>query len=69
MQENLDVNKKQNQPEPNTSANSGSTKVGDNLRISHEEIKKDDGFSDSMKTRRKYRDVADAAQAAFESAA
>ncbi|KAB2047591.1 hypothetical protein ES319_A13G057600v1 [Gossypium barbadense] len=29
----------------------------------------DDEFSDSIKTRRKYRDVADAAQAAFESAA
>lgn len=65
----MDVNKKQNQHEPNTSANSGNTKVGDNLQILHEEIEKDDRFSDSMKTRRKYRDVAAAAQAAFESAA
>lgn len=64
-EENLDVNKKENQPEPSPSTNSSSN----NLRILHEEIGKDDGFSDSMKVRRKYRDVADAAQAAFESAA
>lgn len=64
----MDISKKQNQPEPDTATNSGSTKLVDNLHISAEEIEKD-GFSDSMKSRKKYRDVADAAQAAFESAA
>ncbi|KAM7464357.1 hypothetical protein LguiA_032478 [Lonicera macranthoides] len=41
----------------------------DNSPILIEEIEEVDGFSNSMKGRRKYRDVADAAQAAFESAA
>ncbi|XP_040996772.1 uncharacterized protein LOC121242851 [Juglans microcarpa x Juglans regia] len=67
--ENLDVNKNKNQPDPNSPVNSGSAKLGDNSHIPSEVVEKNDGFSDSMKTRKKYRDVADAAQAAFESAA
>lgn len=65
VQESLDVNKKQNHLE----ANSGSTKLGDDSKILSQEVEKDYGFSDSMKGKKKYRDVADAAQAAFESAA
>lgn len=64
-EESLDVNKKQNHLE----ANSGSTKLGDDSKIFPQEAEKDYGFSDSMKGKKKYRDVADAAQAAFESAA
>ncbi|XVE85949.1 hypothetical protein DITRI_Ditri17bG0133000 [Diplodiscus trichospermus] len=56
-EENLDVSKKQSQPMIDTSA-----EASDNAG-------EDDEFSDSIKTRKKYRDVADAAQAAFESAA
>ncbi|KAB1221042.1 IST1-like protein [Morella rubra] len=65
-EENSDVNKKQNQTEPGPSVCLDSNKHGDNLGISCEEKENlDDGF----KARRKYKDVADAAQAAFESAA
>ncbi|KAK6242824.1 Vacuolar protein sorting-associated protein Ist1 - like 3 [Theobroma cacao] len=56
-EENLDGSKKQSQPKLDTSAKAGG--IGGD----------DDEFTDSMKGRKKYRDVADAAQAAFESAA
>ncbi|XP_025014891.2 uncharacterized protein LOC8269696 [Ricinus communis] len=67
-EEKLDSSKKHNQHLPETSNNSGSPKPVDNLLISPEGIKSD-GFTDSVKGRKKYTDVADAAQAAFESAA
>ncbi|GKV43948.1 hypothetical protein SLEP1_g51181 [Rubroshorea leprosula] len=51
--ENVDSSKKQNQTEPVMSDGFGN----------------EEGFSDSMEARQKYKDVADAAQAAFESAA
>ncbi|KDP29391.1 hypothetical protein JCGZ_18312 [Jatropha curcas] len=66
-EEKVDVSKK-NHPEPEKSNISGGSKVVDNLQILPEEIEKD-GFTDSAKARKKYKDVADAAQAAFESAA
>ena len=69
MQEELDVQKNQNQPAPNPSCGSGGPESGDSLHTLPEEIANDDRFSDSVKTRKKYTDVADAAQAAFESAA
>lgn len=49
--------------------NSGVTMLKDNSPILPEDIEKVEGFSESMKGRKKFRDVADAAQAAFESAA
>ncbi|KAJ9140721.1 hypothetical protein P3X46_031331 [Hevea brasiliensis] len=67
-EEKLDVSKKQNQTEHKTSTNSGSPKLVGNLQISPDEMEKD-AFSDSVKTRKNYRDVSDAAQAAFELAA
>lgn len=45
------------------------TKVEGVFQILPEEIEKDSRYADSMRGRRKYKDVADAAQAAFESAA
>lgn len=54
------------QPKPDPQVNSGAAVCRDNSPILLEEV---EGFSESMKGRRKYRDVADAAQAAFESAA
>ncbi|KAJ4710541.1 IST1-like protein [Melia azedarach] len=68
-EENLDVSKKQNQAEAETSTSSSQGKRGDTSPTSPKEMGKDGGFSDSFKTRKKYKDVADAAQAAFESAA
>ncbi|XVF43027.1 hypothetical protein PTKIN_Ptkin02bG0007500 [Pterospermum kingtungense] len=56
-EENLDLSGKQSQPKLDTSANASSN-AGDDAE-----------FSDSRKGKKKYRDVADAAQAAFESAA
>ncbi|GLT34476.1 hypothetical protein SLA2020_089860 [Shorea laevis] len=55
--ENVDSSKKQNQTEPVIL-----TKMSDGFG-------NEEGFSDSMEARQKYKDVADAAQAAFESAA
>lgn len=70
MQEILDVQKNENQPAVNPSASLGGSTSGDHkLQTMSEEVEKDDRFSDSLKARKKYRDVADAAQAAFESAA
>lgn len=45
------------------------SKPDDISETSPSEMRKEDGLSDSMKARKKYKDVADAAQAAFESAA
>lgn len=59
------MSKKQYQADLNTSPKLAQPVPGDS---SHGEIGKDD-FSDSMKAKKKYKDVADAAQAAFESAA
>ncbi|XP_062111166.1 uncharacterized protein LOC133822742 [Humulus lupulus] len=62
----LDVQKNQNQPPPNPSSSSSrGTGSGDSLHIMPEEIEN----NGSAKGKKKYRDVADAAQAAFESAA
>ncbi|XP_050221346.1 uncharacterized protein LOC126671608 [Mercurialis annua] len=58
---------KHSEPDPDKSINSGSPKVVENLKFSSEEMGSD-GFSDSVKSRKKYRDVAAAAQAAYESA-
>ncbi|KAK9276996.1 hypothetical protein L1049_006535 [Liquidambar formosana] len=65
--EKLDGNQKQNQPEADPAANSGGAKLGDGFQVLPEVIEKEEGHSGSMN--KKYRDVADAAQAAFESAA
>ncbi|XP_022727000.1 uncharacterized protein LOC111282949 [Durio zibethinus] len=56
-EENLDLSNKQSQPKLDTSAKASGS-AGDDAE-----------FFDSTKARKKYRDVADAAQAAFESAA
>lgn len=69
MQEELDVQKNQNQSASNASSSLGGPGSGDSSNILPAEIEHDDGFSDSVKAKKKYRDVADAAQAAFESAA
>lgn len=45
------------------------SKPEDSSETSPREMRKEDGLSDSVKARKKYKDVADAAQAAFESAA
>lgn len=63
---NLKVNK-QKQAQTEITSSGGTKLIGD-LQMSPEEIEKD-GLSDSVHARKKYRDVADAAQAAFESAA
>ncbi|KAK2635832.1 hypothetical protein Ddye_030624 [Dipteronia dyeriana] len=67
-EESLDVSKKQNQADLVTSPNSAQSEPGDGSQTFHGDIGKD-GFTDSMKTGKRYKDVADAAQAAFESAA
>lgn len=67
-EEKLDVESRLNQPELDQPMNSGVPKLKDNSPILPEDIE-NEGLSDSMKGRRKYRDVAHAAQVAFESAA
>ncbi|CAK9176240.1 unnamed protein product [Ilex paraguariensis] len=67
--EKSDTEQKQDQPKLDPSTHSISAKLDDNLPISPEELVRVDGFSNSMEARKKFRDVADAAQAAFESAA
>ncbi|PIN00643.1 Spindle pole body protein [Handroanthus impetiginosus] len=55
---------------PSPSSPSGVSAQGDNNKqIQLDEVEMGEGFSDSVKMRRKYRDVADAAQEAFKSAA
>ncbi|CBI27039.3 unnamed protein product, partial [Vitis vinifera] len=68
LEDKLDKNQMENQPKPDQSANSGGAKPEESL-LPEDQIEKGEGFSGSMKTRKKYKDVADAAQAAFESAA
>ncbi|KAK0575174.1 hypothetical protein LWI29_035012 [Acer saccharum] len=68
-EEKLDVSKKQNQADLITSPNSARSEPGDGSQSFPGYIGKDDGFTDSMNTRKRYKDVSDAAQAAFESAA
>lgn len=62
MQKKVEVEEKQEQPQQET-------KEEGVLQSLPEEIEKDDRYADSMRGRKKYKDVADAAQAAFESAA
>ncbi|GMN57085.1 hypothetical protein TIFTF001_026200 [Ficus carica] len=63
--EKLDVNQKQEHTEPPKTLSSGEKHNATFL----EDIEQVEKFSESMKLRRKYTDVADAAQEAFESAA
>lgn len=63
MQEKMEVSKKQNQHEHKMSTNSDSSKL-----VSPEEMEKV-ALNDSVKAKKNYRDVSDAAQAAFELAA
>ncbi|KAJ4843161.1 hypothetical protein Tsubulata_018588 [Turnera subulata] len=65
--EKLESGKKQDQPDPEKPTGSGSKDDVDNFQHILDEGRKE-GLSESMKAR-KYTDVADAAQAAFESAA
>uniref|UniRef100_A0A2P2M5E7 IST1-like protein n=1 Tax=Rhizophora mucronata TaxID=61149 RepID=A0A2P2M5E7_RHIMU len=67
-EETLDIRKKRDKPGLEAPITSIGTKLVDNLPVLPEEMEQD-RFCDSVKTRKKYRDVADAAQAAFESAA
>ncbi|PON93481.1 Vacuolar protein sorting-associated protein [Trema orientale] len=69
LKEKLDMNQKQEQTEPTQAANLDDTALKLHNTALSEEIKQDERFTESMKARRKYRDVADAAQEAFESAA
>lgn len=70
MQEKLDVNQKQKQFGPNKSANlEGTQLTGDHHESPAEEIIEDEELSESIKARKKYRDVAAAAQEAFDAAA
>ncbi|XP_022150550.1 uncharacterized protein LOC111018665 [Momordica charantia] len=62
VQKKVEVEEKQEQPQQET-------KEEGVLQSLPEEIEKDDRYADSMRGRKKYKDVADAAQAAFESAA
>lgn len=61
-QEKVVAEEKKDQPQQET-------KVEGVFQILPEEIEKDNRYADSMRGRKKYKDVADAAQAAFESAA
>ncbi|KAL3501696.1 hypothetical protein ACH5RR_036145 [Cinchona calisaya] len=56
------------QPKPKTPTHSGDSKLGRNMPVLAD-LDKAEGCLDSMETRNKYKDVAAAAQAAFESAA
>ncbi|KAA8532724.1 hypothetical protein F0562_032757 [Nyssa sinensis] len=69
IKEKLDFDQKQKLPKPEASVNPGGAELGNNLQISPDEIGKVETFCDTPIARKKYRDVADAAQAAFESAA
>lgn len=59
----------ENQAKPDPSANSGGAKTEESLLAEDDQMEKGEGLSGSLRTRKKYKDVADAAQAAFESAA
>lgn len=64
----MDKNQTEKPTKAEQLANSDRTKAEESL-LPEDGIEKGEGFSGSMKTRKKYKDVADAAQAAFESAA
>lgn len=68
-EEKVGLGQKQNQPKPEESMNSGGNKVDDDFPKLTKEMQEVASFSELMKGRKKYRDAADAAQAAFESAA
>ncbi|XP_010263425.1 PREDICTED: uncharacterized protein LOC104601677 isoform X2 [Nelumbo nucifera] len=68
-QERMDQEQKQNHHKPDFSANLEGAKLEENIHSWTDDIEKDEQFSGSMRARKKYRDVATAAQAAFESAA
>ncbi|KAL5581957.1 hypothetical protein UlMin_014399 [Ulmus minor] len=67
--EKVDMNHKQEQEGSTTYATSVNSELRYDTYALPEEIEQDDKFSESMKGRKKYRDVASAAQEAFESAA
>lgn len=67
MQDKLDADN--TQQEPSKSSNLDDPEVNNETYYLPEDIKQDETFSDSMKGRKKYRDVEAAAQEAFESAA
>ncbi|KAK9272112.1 hypothetical protein L1049_002482 [Liquidambar formosana] len=69
INEKLDADKMQKQLEPNKSASLYNPGIGDATCNFPEEIKQEEIFSESHKARKKYRDVAAAAQEAFEAAA
>ncbi|GFS44348.1 regulator of Vps4 activity in the MVB pathway protein [Actinidia rufa] len=64
-EENLETEQKQHRSKPV----SGGSKAGDNLNNFHDDKEDMEGLSDSMRGARKYKDVAEAAKAAFKSAA
>ncbi|KAK3033651.1 hypothetical protein RJ639_034530 [Escallonia herrerae] len=69
-EERMEVDQNRDQPKPDRMVNSGgSAELEDDSPVLDEDVERVTSFTDSMKARRKYRDVADAAQAAFESAA
>ncbi|KAK2971563.1 hypothetical protein RJ640_017932 [Escallonia rubra] len=69
-EEKMEVDQNRDQPKPDRMVNSGgSAELEDDSLVLTEDVERVTSFTDSMKGRRKYRDVADAAQAAFESAA
>lgn len=68
-EENLKNDQDKHQPKPKVSENLGGEKIGDGLHNFTGKFENMEELSDSIKEKRKYKDVADAAQAAFESAA
>uniref|UniRef100_A0A2P2M5D9 Uncharacterized protein LOC105113641 n=1 Tax=Rhizophora mucronata TaxID=61149 RepID=A0A2P2M5D9_RHIMU len=68
-EEKLETSMKRDEIQLESAITSVGANLVDNLPVLPEEIEKHGFFSDSVKGRKKYRDVADAAQAAFESAA
>ncbi|KAL2546492.1 uncharacterized protein Fot_15725 [Forsythia ovata] len=65
----LDSDKENQQMQKNPSTLSGVSNPGENRVLQPEDKERVEDFSDSVRMRMKYKDVADAAQAAFESAA
>ncbi|KAF9593161.1 hypothetical protein IFM89_020457 [Coptis chinensis] len=66
---NLNQTQTQNQPKTNITVNMDNAKNGDQTPDVIEEMDQIEGSSGSLRTRKRYSDVASAAQAAFESAA
>ncbi|CAL5367365.1 unnamed protein product [Camellia sinensis] len=67
--EKQEINQQEKQLQPNKVSNLNDPEFGVHDRDSSEEMTQNEKFSESMKVRKKYRDVAEAAQEAFESAA